>query len=848
MRILSWSKSALCALAGGSAGYALAEPTSAPASLTVGALASAAWLILQYRSACDQTRDRLHEELLLNETRYRSLVKATAAIVWRTGASGDFVTPQPEWSAFTGQSFRELAGKGWLDAVHPEDRERVSVAWSTALAKQGVYESEYRLRQRSGGYREVLARAAPVTDRHGRLLEWVGVNVDVSEQRRAQRVLADSERRMHRVLDSLYTYVAVLAHDGTVLTANTPCLNAAGISIEDVNGKPFWDTYWWSWSPHAQEKLKHAIHQARDGHSVRYEADIRVHDGEILTIDFMIAPMRDDDGAIHHLIASAVDVSDRRRTEQTLSEREQFYRQLIESMPLFTWTCLPDGSCDYICERWQKFAGPLVDPAGMFTTMHHVHPDDREMFRRVWEQAMKDGRSFQAELRLRRDDGLYRWFACYATPILSPRGQITKWCGTSIDIDDRKQMEVALRESEARLRALNSTLERRVRERTHELQERSDQLRALALDLSETESRERKRLAQVLHDHFQQLISAAKLKAGILRRRMDDEVNVQALRQIESLLEEAISASRSLATELSPPVLHDAGLIAALQWLVRRMEVDHQLQVELQLEGDCEPDNEQVRTIIFECVREILFNVRKHAEVEKARLTLKRLPEGILLTQVVDEGKGFEPIALERRKAGDTSFGLFSIRERLSLIGGLMKIESAPGKGTRVELSVPCISRTRPAESAARLGPHTEHTHRHGAFMRVLVADDHALFREGLVSLLSQEPYLQVVAQAADGEEAIRMAREFRPDLLIVDVSMPRANGVQVTSTIARELPSTRVIGLSMHEEEDMARAMRDAGAIAYFAKSDSPEDTLLAALRHLSRQMIPAASEAAAT
>ena len=100
----------------------------------------------------------------------------------------------------------------------------------------------------------------------------------------------------------------------------------------------------------------------REGERVRYDADIRVAGGSLMTIDFLVVPMCDDQQQITHLIASGVDVSDRKQAEAALSEREQFYRQLIEGMPLLTWTCLPDGTCDYICARWEKFAGEGTDP------------------------------------------------------------------------------------------------------------------------------------------------------------------------------------------------------------------------------------------------------------------------------------------------------------------------------------------------------------------------------------------------------------------------------------------------------------------------------------------------------
>ena len=157
-----------------------------------------------------------------------------------------------------------------------------------------------------------------------------------------------------------------------------------------------------------------------------------------------------------------------------------------------------------------------------------------------------------------------------------------------------------LRKTEAELRRVNESLEKHVRERTAQLETRSEQLRALALDLAETESRERKRLAQVLHDHFQQLVSAAKMKVGTIRRRCTDETLIDPLRQTESLLDEALISSRNLATELSPPVLYDVGLGAAVEWLARHMEKNHNLAVKVDLERFGEPDNEQLRAIIFE--------------------------------------------------------------------------------------------------------------------------------------------------------------------------------------------------------------------------------------------------------
>lgn len=380
----------------------------------------------------------------------------------------------------------------------------------------------------------------------------------------------------------------------------------------------------------------------------------------------------------------------------------------------------------------------------------------------------------------------------------------------------------------------DESLEHRIQERTLELQHRSDQLRALALDLTETESRERKRLAQLLHDHFQQLVSAAKLKVGIVRRKLTDESLVETMRQVESLLEETIDASRNLATELSPPVLHDAGLGPALEWLVRRMERDQKLMVALTVGENTEPDNEQVRMIVFECARELLLNVMKHAKAKEAKLTLSMAAEGLLQVAVSDKGLGFDAHALEMKAKPDGSFGLFSIKERLGLLGGLVKVRSQLGQGTTVTMTVPVTVKSEKTTTASgTLFETTSPEVPAGRVpdVRVMVADDHKLFREGLISLLSQESFVHIVGQANDGEEAVVLARELKPDILIIDVTMPKLNGVQVTAQVMRELPNTKVIGLSMHERDDMAKAMRDAGAAAYCSKG-GPTEALLNVLR----------------
>ncbi len=252
------------------------------------------------------------------------------------------------------------------------------------------------------------------------------------------------------------------------------------------------------------------------------------------------------------------------------------------------------------------------------------------------------------------------------------------------EIADRKLAEEALRDRENQLRALNETLEHRVTERTTEVQSQAEQLRALAADLSRAEQQERKRLAQVLHDHIQQLLVAARMHVESLKLDSADGRSVPL-----ALLAEAIQACRSLAVELSPPVLHRMGLIAGLEWLAERLLEQSRFRVEVQSDDGPEPAAEEVRLLLFECVRELLLNSMKHSGQSQAAVTVARTQDKKIKITVADAGKGFDASLFNARGKTTQTFGLFSIQQRLTHLGGSMQIETAPGQGVLVTLSAP---------------------------------------------------------------------------------------------------------------------------------------------------------------
>jgi DNA-binding NarL/FixJ family response regulator/signal transduction histidine kinase len=375
-------------------------------------------------------------------------------------------------------------------------------------------------------------------------------------------------------------------------------------------------------------------------------------------------------------------------------------------------------------------------------------------------------------------------------------------------------------------------------------EERAEQLRALALQLTQAEQVERRRLAKVLHDHLQQLLVCAKFSLSLLSRKARAKDDEQTMQQLSETIDEAIGAARSLTAELSPPLLHEKGLVAGLEWLSRQMMKKHGLKVEVQADGNAEPATEQMRLFLFESVRELLFNIVKHAKVASARVQLNRLGSGQIRITVADEGAGFEPQRLSGRVGLAGGFGLFSIRERLGYLGGSMEVDSAPGRGSRFTLVAPirvpegAPHRTEPrlvaaasARRAARTAPGSGLPTISGRKIRVLLADDHAVVRQGLAALLREEPDIEVAGQAGDGDRTVLLARQLRPDVVLMDVTMPGLSGIEATRLITAEMPEVRVIALSLHDDADMAASMRQAGARVYLSKAGPAED-LIAAIR----------------
>ncbi|HKY70689.1 MAG TPA: MASE1 domain-containing protein [Nitrospira sp.] len=367
------------------------------------------------------------------------------------------------------------------------------------------------------------------------------------------------------------------------------------------------------------------------------------------------------------------------------------------------------------------------------------------------------------------------------------------------------------------------TAERLVNKRTQELLHTQARLRTMAQTLTLTEQRERKRMAGELHDYLAQLLVLGKMKLSNMQTEIQNIGGSTAalFQEIDETFSKALDYTRTLMAELSPPVLHELGLPTALQWLADQMK-KARLTVDVRLGTSHLPLPEHQAILLFHSVRELLINVAKHAGTDKAVLTLD-VEDDELRIAVQDRGQGFNTNSLEPTQPGH-QFGLFSVQERMEELGGWLRVESAPGRGTTVTLGLPFT----PEVSTPDLYEDGEQASSPAlattGIRRVLLVDDHAMVRQGLRAILDHYPDLLIIGEAADGREAVSIATKRAPDVIIMDINMPRMDGIEATKQIKQEQPETVIIAVSVNDTPHLRESMQKAGASAFVSKEEAGE------------------------
>jgi len=559
-----------------------------------------------------------------------------------------------------------------------------------------------------------------------------------------------------------------------------------------------------------QRVLDHFEHVRRSADDNDWNETFRIvrPDGTERWIHGIGRAERDADGRLTRIGGICLDVTERRRAEEVLQarrdeEHDRELRLLLETATQGIVSVDAHGlivTANRALEAMFGWApGELIGQSVeqlLPESFRHVHTQHRTAYFAAPRPRLMGG---GLDLVGRRKDG--STFAIEVSLNHVPTAGGGRAIAFVTDITERRRAAAALQE------------------RTAALEHRTAQLSRLASDLTLAEHHAREQLARTLHDGLQQLllVAAVNLDQQLRRDSQLDLTSDEPVVKARSSLDEAMAAARSLSIELYPPVLQSSGLSAALIWLADQTREKYGLTVQVSADPLANSTRKDIRTLLFESVRELLVNAVKHARVDRVAVNLALDAEEALCITVRDQGIGFDPAALvDRARSGRVGWGLFSIRERLTLLGGRFEIESAPGQGTVFRLIAP---RGVAQDSGERI-PRVHASLPAVPVLRILIVDDHAPVRQAYRGLLQARREFVVVGDASNGLEAIYQARALRPDVILMDISMPHMDGVEATRRLRAELPSIQILGLSSQPRTEPLHPIEEAGAAGYFVKS----------------------------
>jgi PAS domain S-box-containing protein len=634
---------------------------------------------------------------------------------------------------------------------------------------------------------------------------------EAAERGRAEARLRESEERLRLVLDATglgsWEYDAVKRT--TIRSARHDAIFGYAAPVSDWSYDRFK-----SHIPEPDRALVEAGFRAALEQGRIWDVECRMVrvDGSQGWLHVRASPHYGPDGTIVRLLGTVADITERKLAEDAASETAAKFESFAQTMPSMVWTSLPDGGIDWFNARVPEYCGiPAAEmkPNGWAP----VHPDDVQAASALWLKAMATGEAFDAEYRIRRHDGMYRWHITRAVPIRGADGAIIRWIGTSADIEDQKRSEQALAD-------LNATLEQQVRERTAEL---------LSAEATLRQSQKMEAVGQLTgglaHD-FNNLLTGITGSLEMLASRLEQgkladadrylSVAQGAAKRAAALTHRLLAFSRRQTLDPKPTDVKQ--LVCGMDDLIRRT-VGPAVTVKVASAAGLWPvlvdPNQLENALLNLCInaRDAMPNGGS-LMIDTDNLTLDEpqakaldLPAGAyVLLSVADTGSGmtaeviaraFDPFFTTKPLGEGTGLGLSMVYGFARQSGGQARIFSEPGKGTQV-----CLYLPRYTGDASVFEPPAEAPLvQRGAGETVLVVDDEPAVRMLISEVLEELGY--TVLEAGTGTSGLDILQSNRRvDLLITDVGLPGGmNGRQLADAALVTRPKLKILFITGYAE-----------------------------------------------
>jgi PAS domain S-box-containing protein len=575
-----------------------------------------------------------------------------------------------------------------------------------------------------------------------------------------------------------------------------------------------------------------SLREGRDTYEIEHRV-VRKSTGEIRYVHEKCEHFRDDTGRIVRSMGMVHDITERKQAEAALRESELSYRQILDSIPGMVFTTRPDGYCDYQSQQWADFTGvPMSEHLGDGWNKL-LHPDDRPRAFAAWRNAVEERAPYDLEYRVRRHDGEYEWFKVRGRPIRNQAGQIVRWFGTALNIDQLVRTQEELRQAK-------TTAEAATRAKSEFLANMSHEIRTpMNAIIGMTELTLDTPLSRQQQEYLEMVQSSAESLLKVINDILD-------FSKIEAGLLEFETAAFDLR-DLVEKTAHTLAVRA------HQKELELACQIDPSLPGYLVGDAGRLRQVLINLIgNAVKFTERGEILVSVEAVEGEEDGECRLRFKVSDTGIGIPADKMDllfrhfsqidssaARHFGGTGLGLAISRQIVEGMGGTIRADSVEGEGSTFSFTVPfALPQPSAKVPAFRSQPDLEG-------MRVLIIDDNETNRRILTEMLAS--WGMAPTAAAGGREGIKRLRTaatagkpFR--LLLLDERMPEMDGFAVAEKIRSDstLPEMNIMMLSSGDLPAAAARCRQAGIATYLIKPLRQSELFDTLMDTFSRQALP--------
>jgi PAS domain S-box-containing protein len=587
----------------------------------------------------------------------RTIIDGLPTMLWSALPDGSIEFLNRRWLDYTGLVADAAQGREWMAAVHPADRAAARDYWVGVQRSGEPGETELRLRRADGTYRWFLVRSSAARDASGAVIRWYGTNTDIEDRHRAEDAVRASEQNLRSIFDTIPGLAILLDGTGEIELVNRRVLEYCGKSFEELRDRQRNVIIHPDDLPAAADRSQRAF---ETGAPAEGPIRLRRADGVYRWFQSHAVPLRDGAGRVAGWATLLTDIEQMQRITEALKQREQRLREVIDGIPAFIYTMAPTGEPEFFNRPFLDYLGKTAEEMMDWARIGVIHPRDLARSMAVWQRAIETGEDYSLELRLRRADGVFRWFELRSRAVRDAGGRLVRSYAMVADIHDRKRAERRLhRAMRARYQAV--------------LVERS-------------------RIAQELHDTLLQGFTGITIQLRAIQRVLSrrPEEGAAALETALSAADTALRDARNSIWDMRSVELEGHDLPEALDGAVRSVVAGSAVALEFIVRGERRPLPPLVETTALRIGREAVLNAIKHADAHKVDVHLEYGAQFLSL-KVHDDGHGMTPLA-PAGAANEGHFGIAGMRERAQRAGDTIEIASEAGRGSTVRASLPTNS------------------------------------------------------------------------------------------------------------------------------------------------------------